>query len=870
MLELCRVPDCSDVYVLGSFARYVTIYGQQVRALNLVHALAASGHINSSSRVAIVGAGISGMTAAVSLIRRGLPRENVVLYDRHGGAMRLQMSSKRYVHPHIYDWPDPAALNTSSGLPEPFAWDAGRADEVFAKLLTKWEPFTGKPHPTMPKLKVGRASTSSMIDNGEGAKQFDAIVLAIGFGDDGDETSHTIPYWADDPLDHPNWDKKRWLVSGAGDGALTDLLRLCIQDFRHDKIVAAATQTSKKLMEELAETQWRSATIEDFRERGRLLSRALNNQFQRRNDEPLLLNASPEEVYGPGSAVLNRLLIAWAEQDRRFKFREPAERVVGVSHAGLSGRKTVKFTSGEMEFDDVVLRHGPKRSASNPKMLAIWDPYVEIWERTAALRSAWEPIQNDPFADWTCKPIFDDHKVFADPPSVPLWPTSDQAGCVVVSAGLPKEHNLRNGIKTAMRGLKTRGALDNAPSVLHVDALEALDQPAAYERLVHALCISKLAIFDLTDLSRPILLFLGIRAAVAAGVTVCVQRNGPSQKLPFNLLGLNPIYWENQKDAPSLAQAFEDGIAASKSAPHHYLDLPAYHAVRRFAADGLLVRPEIEILHLCSFTPRLEESTSPVRSAAETIFNPQEGVRRTLDSKSPQLVEQRLYAGLRKAELCIADWTGWSPNVIFETGVRLAANVLDPIIVISRDLIEGKENWPADSVGSAALKNFFVPTEYSTSDTTAITQLLESFRDAVTPAQIGRKRTFEIIERSIRSSANRNVASVPRVLMDDAASLMVGNTTDGRIVALHIEPDVARRAAIERYLAAWFYLDQRHGLLTKVDAGVAITDERSHLQEMIKIGEWLESELKALSGYDSIWLVVSQAMIKLKAAKGSS
>lgn len=45
VLQHMRVPGERAVYVLGSFERRITLYSQQVRALNLVYALTAAGHL---------------------------------------------------------------------------------------------------------------------------------------------------------------------------------------------------------------------------------------------------------------------------------------------------------------------------------------------------------------------------------------------------------------------------------------------------------------------------------------------------------------------------------------------------------------------------------------------------------------------------------------------------------------------------------------------------------------------------------------------------------------------------------------------------------------------------------------------------------
>ena len=65
ILDLMEVPSRSGVYVLGCFGRYITLYSQQVRALNLAYALNRRGKLKIGTRVCVVGAGIAGLTFAV-------------------------------------------------------------------------------------------------------------------------------------------------------------------------------------------------------------------------------------------------------------------------------------------------------------------------------------------------------------------------------------------------------------------------------------------------------------------------------------------------------------------------------------------------------------------------------------------------------------------------------------------------------------------------------------------------------------------------------------------------------------------------------------------------------------------------------------
>jgi hypothetical protein len=64
------------------------------------------------------------------------------------------------------------------------------------------------------------------------------VVLAVGFGLE-PWTDSRKGYWENDGIDSPRVRRdNRWLIVGSGDSALTDLMRLCIKDFRHANLLS--------------------------------------------------------------------------------------------------------------------------------------------------------------------------------------------------------------------------------------------------------------------------------------------------------------------------------------------------------------------------------------------------------------------------------------------------------------------------------------------------------------------------------------------------------------------------------------------------------------------------------------------------------
>jgi NADPH-dependent glutamate synthase beta subunit-like oxidoreductase len=206
LLRLMGVRGHAGVYTLGNFARYVTVYAQQVRALNLVDTLAKSGRLSARGRVAVIGGGISGLTAAAALAIRGV--EKVTVFEREQQTMRLQRSSRaRWLHPRIYDWPMQSQFGPDAGLPI-MSWKADYASKVVETLDEQWMNISKQVKGRLNPVKLG--ITQINLESGDkkpaisiagGRKEtFDIVVIAIGFGLDNHE--HTFGYWADSPWDN--------------------------------------------------------------------------------------------------------------------------------------------------------------------------------------------------------------------------------------------------------------------------------------------------------------------------------------------------------------------------------------------------------------------------------------------------------------------------------------------------------------------------------------------------------------------------------------------------------------------------------------------------------------------------------------------
>jgi hypothetical protein len=388
------VPDeWTGLYVLGCYDRLKTVYAQQCRALSLIHALFHIHELNKDRRLGIIGGGAAGMTAAAAAARKGV---DVVLWERAGSLVPLQLhNTKRYIHPHIYHWPRTGSTTKRAHLPI-LDWEARPSSEVAQQLITGFEQIRAQVEKPI-DVRLGQRirsivrvgdplhPTGFRILGGEGGdidEQVDVVIVAIGFGVEARTRLgiKTSAYWEDDSLDqtvHGSPEKpRRILISGAGDGALIDILRAKIRDFRHDNIFDLLPQddSMSRLGRELEKIE---GEIERSRLNPRLPHVSVHKAYNKlvppdglrtrlegriRKDTDVWFNFMETERYTPASSVLNRYLVSvlCSLKAVRPKWATLTDDAISVTQ---SGSYAVRFPgdSEDQVFDDILVRHGPPR-----------------------------------------------------------------------------------------------------------------------------------------------------------------------------------------------------------------------------------------------------------------------------------------------------------------------------------------------------------------------------------------------------------------------------------------------------------------------------------------------------------------------------
>jgi hypothetical protein len=249
IIEDARIPGTRSILVLGVFEKRVTVYAQQVRALNLVDAMLSENLVRpDGGKIAIIGGGAAGITAAVALART-MPRlDQLDVFERSSGILALQQGSRRFLHPHFYDWPAAGSDSADAGLPI-MNWTAGPAGEVAATLRAEFEAarhnsvLTLHAHNAVTKLTPSNLGPIRVVvDKGSAVGRiYDVVILAIGFGLEAHLDGETPTYWAPSSLAgpiHTQLANPLLFVSGNGDGGLVDFLMAAFDALEHHQIGA--------------------------------------------------------------------------------------------------------------------------------------------------------------------------------------------------------------------------------------------------------------------------------------------------------------------------------------------------------------------------------------------------------------------------------------------------------------------------------------------------------------------------------------------------------------------------------------------------------------------------------------------------------
>jgi hypothetical protein len=445
-----------------------------------------------------------------------------------------------------------------------------------------------------------------------------------------------------------------------------------------------------------------------------------------------------------------------------------------------------------------------------------------------------------------------------------------------------------DGATLTSKARRSRPASYSTESVRNatVSINTALLSPDTLSAVVRALVEADLAVIDITGFEPGVMMLLGIRAACRRGVTICTHgnkwREGNPLELPFNFQDLS-IASHTPPDAGVDADQFKNrflericnGFTQLRHQPR-YLDLPAYDALRLLgpSADAsATIELASRLLVLCpyekAFFYRWVWLKNGLEDKLAESYDLRPKIYRIIDVASPQLVSQSIYEHARRTSGCVCDWSGFSPSVFLELGVRLAVSDWGVVSILD-------ETFAAKSLDERAtersklqqvsqLRTLFAPLTYNFDERRGeLDKVAAALFDPHPQLRSGEGSSL------VHDAASRAVARVqpawPEVFLDlsnTADGLIARRQEDERPKVLFYESDSVKenteRAALERRIAAWLYMERRLGkdglvgneearkLFRSLKGAIRSALEARGTPEDIKLIQYMDERMNELS-----------------------
>jgi hypothetical protein len=365
--------------------------------------------------------------------------------------------------------------------------------------------------------------------------------------------------------------------------------------------------------------------------------------------------------------------------------------------------------------------------------------------------------------------------------------------------------------------------------------LDAFASGQALDTAVRAIAEADLVVFDVTGFEPAVMLLVGVRSTCRRWLTVCSHgagwKEGQPLELPFNLQDLNinsHTPRESLVGSDPVVERFvnrvETGFIEASKQPY-YLDLPAYDALRQLGshyAASSTIDPSERILVLCAYADRLFSNwqfiSSRLKQALWQRKKYKPAIERIIDYGTPQLIRQSVYEQIRRTAACVVDWSEFSASVFLELGARLAVSEWGAIQVIDDRYLPGGER--ASKLAQVDRMRRLLgpmPYKYRAESSSAFEQIVDVLLER-NPSLDG-EADYNGIHRSLLAIIGTAQAAQPSVVEElKRRADSLHHPQQGRVGAPQIlfhgsrlAKQDSERAALERRIAAWLYLEHRVG-----------------------------------------------------------
>ena len=354
------------------------------------------------------------------------------------------------------------------------------------------------------------------------------------------------------------------------------------------------------------------------------------------------------------------------------------------------------------------------------------------------------------------------------------------------------------------------------------------------DKAVRALVEADLVIFDVTGFEPGVMLLIGIRSACRRSLSICSHGGGWNEgyelKVPFNLQELNIN--SHTPDASLVGTKpvvdrfvcrVETGFNQLSRHPH-YLDLPAYDALRELGSDydaSSIIDVKERVLVLCSYSKKHFKNWQYIRSEIEEVLwdrlcNPK--IERIIDYGTSQLIWQSLFEQIRRTTGCVVDWSEYNASVFLELGVRLAVSEWGAVQIVDHRYLEGGAKSPKPKLSQIDyIHQILNPITYEMGikDSVAFKEVAEALlqRNPHLDGDVEYNRIHRVLLDVIGKVKEANMP-LAEALKRKADALH--NTQQGKVAAPQILFSGSRltkqdseQAALELRIAAWLYLEYR-------------------------------------------------------------